>query len=186
VIIGICGAAGAGKDTIAERLAEAHGFRRIAFADPLYEMLEVMTGLPAAQMRDRTSKEQEIGWLGKSPRQLLQSLGTEWGRKHVSDDVWVRLTMRTASQSPLVAIPDVRFDNEAEAVREAGGQVWSVVRPGVSCLSATTSRHSSERGISPDLVDVVIVNGGDVQQLCGRVDEAIRMTTSRYNDGMPK
>lgn len=186
MIIGICGAAGAGKDTIAMRLVEAHGYRRIAFADPLYEMLEAMTGLPAEQMRGRDAKEREIDWLGKSPRQLLQSLGTEWGRKHVSDDVWVRLTMRKASQSPLVAIPDVRFDNEAEAVRAAGGQVWSVARPGVTCLSASTARHSSERGISPDLVDVVIVNGGDIEQLCGRVDAAIRNTTSRYNDGMPK
>lgn len=181
MIIGICGAAGAGKDAVAARLVSGHGFTRLAFADPIYAMVSAMTGMPEEQLRDRNEKETEIGWLGKSPRQLLQSLGTEWGRKHVSDDVWVRITMQVASMSELVTIPDVRFDNEAEAVRAAGGAVWRIVRPGVSCLDASTARHSSERGISPHLVDDVILNDGDMNRLCGRADAALLKATAGYN-----
>lgn len=183
MIIGICGAAGAGKDTVALRLRD-HGFFRVAFADPIYEMLAAMTGLSVAELSDRDKKEQEIAWLGKSPRQLLQSLGTEWGRQSVSDDVWVRIALRTASIASLAVIPDVRFDNEAKAVRAAGGSVWRVVRPGVSCLDASTAKHSSERGITPELIDEVLLNDGDLARLESRVDAAIQKATARYNGGM--
>lgn len=184
MIVGICGAAGAGKDTIAAWLASNHGFRRIAFADPLYEMLEVFTGLPEERLRDRDQKEAAIDWIGRSPRQLLQSLGTEWGRRHVADDVWIRLALQRARQSLFVAIPDVRFDNEAVAIKEAGGFIWNVVRPGVTCLDPSTARHSSERGIAPHLIDDVVLNDGDVQRLCGRVDAAVAKATAAYNGTM--
>jgi cytidylate kinase len=180
MIIGICGAAGAGKDTVALRL-NGHGFFRVAFADPLYEMVSAMTGLSVAELSDRDAKEREIDWIGVSPRRLLQSLGTEWGRQHVAEDVWIRLALRTARVASRAVIPDVRFDNEAQAIRAAGGSVWRVVRPGVSCLDSSTAQHSSERGIAPELIDDVILNDGDIERLYGRVDEAIQKATARYN-----
>lgn len=183
MIIGICGAAGAGKDTVALRLRD-RGFFRVAFADPIYEMLSAMTGLSVGELSDRGRKEQEIPWLGKSPRQLLQSLGTEWGRQSVSDDVWIRIALRTARIASLAVIPDVRFDNEAQAIRAVGGSVWRVVRPGVSCLGASTAQHSSERGISPELIDEVLMNDGSLESLEGRVDAALPKATARYNGGI--
>lgn len=180
MIIGICGAAGAGKDTVAMRLRD-HGFFRVAFADPLYDMVSAMTGLRVEELSDRDRKEQKIEWLGKSPRQLLQSLGTEWGRQIVSEDVWILLALRTARAASRAVIPDVRFDNEAQAIRAAGGSVWRVVRPGISCLDPSTAQHSSERGISPELIDDVILNDGSLERLQGRVDAAILKATGRYN-----
>ena len=90
MLIGMCGAAGSGKDTIADIL----GFDRVAFADPLYEMVSLVTGLTPDEMRDRETKERTIDWLGQSPRQLLQTLGTEWGRGMVSESIWVDTAMR--------------------------------------------------------------------------------------------
>lgn len=180
MIIGICGAAGAGKDTVAMRLRD-RGFFRVSFADPLYEMVSAMTGMRVEELADRGRKEQEIDWLGRSPRQLLQSLGTEWGRQCVGEDVWIRIAMRTAASCSLAVIPDVRFDNEAEAILDAGGVVWRVVRPGVSCLDPSTARHSSERGIAPHLISEVILNDGDLDRLAARVDAALEKATAIYN-----
>ena len=175
MIIGLCGAAGAGKDTVAARLAAAHGFEAFAFADPLYKMISEMTGLPVEHLRDREVKERVLPAVGMSPRKLLQSLGTEWGRSMVSDDIWIKLALQRAAGSLNATISDVRFDNEAEAVRRAGGRIWRVVRPGVSCLDASTARHSSEQGISPDLIDLVLLNDAGIETLDARVDAAIAL-----------
>ena len=79
MLVGLCGAAGAGKNTVADFLTDSDGctFMQLAFADPLYECVSTITGLPVARLKDRDVKEAVLPWLGKSPRQLLQTLGTE-------------------------------------------------------------------------------------------------------------
>jgi hypothetical protein len=117
--------------------------------------------------------------VGKSPRELLQSLGTEWGRAMVADDIWIRLALQRAGQRTVIS--DVRFDNEAAAIRATGGVVWRVVRPDVGCLDASTAQHSSERGISPELIDAQIVNDCSLAALAARVDAALLKATFAYN-----
>jgi hypothetical protein len=148
-IIGICGPAGSGKDTAREVLTGCFNVTGMAFADPMRAMLGALIdecGISREWMVLRDLKEQPMPGIGVSYRHAAQTLGTEWGRQHVSEDVWVRIALRTARIARLSVIPDVRFDNEAQAVRAAGGSVWRVVRPGVSCLDASSARHSSERG----------------------------------------
>lgn len=163
MLIGLCGPAGAGKNTVASVL----GWRQVAFADPLYRMISAMTGLPVERLQDRSLKERPIEWVGKSPRQLLQTLGTEWGRGLVSDDVWVKATMHEIqpwlSAGENVAITDVRFNNEAEAIRAVGGRIIRVAR-GVF-LAGDAASHVSEAGISPLLVDAEIDNSGSLDDL---------------------
>lgn len=173
MLIGLCGAAGAGKNTVADIL----GWRQTSFAAPLYRMLAAMTGMTVRQLQDRDAKERTIAWLGKSPRELLQSLGTEWGRQTVADDVWIRATLREVrgwlQADEHVVITDVRFTNEAEAIRAAGGRVFRVVRPGVACLAPEAAAHASERGIPDHLVDAEIVNQGGLDELRHQVMVAI-------------
>lgn len=181
MIIGLCGAAGAGKGSVANTLVTKYFFSEIAFADPLYAMVSTLTGLTVEQLHDREIKEKPIEWLGKSPRQLLQSLGTEWGRGMVRDDLWVWIAIRTALSSERVVLTDVRFPNEAEAVRAAGGVIWKIVRDSYVCLSADTARHASEAGIPRELVDLTIYNNGTLEALEGTVDAAMRKATRVYN-----
>lgn len=166
MLIGLTGAAGAGKDTVASMIDGAHV---TAFAQPLYECLSTITGIPVARLRDREVKEATIPWLGRSPRQMLQTLGTEWGRNTVCEDIWVRsLLERVAPRltaGETVVITDVRFDNEAAAVVDAGGEVWRVVRPGWRCLSGDSAAHPSEAGVSDYLVAMTLVNDGTVDDL---------------------
>lgn len=177
LVIGLCGAANSGKNTVAALL----GFREVSFADPLYRMLSEMLDVSVDSLRDRRAKERIIPWLGKSPRQLLQTLGTEWGRSMVADDIWVRLAMREINKNEAnVAVTDVRFDNEAEMLkREFGGVIWKVERPGAS----TCAGHTSEAGISPHLVDRVVVNGGAVGDLEATVREALNATLKDTSEG---
>lgn len=169
MLIGLTGAAGAGKDTVASMLIEEHGGQQASFAGPLYDFVAAITGIPKDKLADRSVKEAVIPWLGKSPRQLLQTLGTEWGRQTVNEDIWVRsLLERIAPWLDAglpVVVTDVRFDNEAVAIADAGGEVWRVVRPGWSCLSDAAVRHSSEGGVSDHLVARTIVNDGTLDDL---------------------
>lgn len=178
ILIGLCGAAGAGKDTVATRLRERHGFWVMAFADPLYAAVSAITGMPVAALKDRDLKERPIGWLGKSPRELLQLLGTEFGRNLIREDIWIRRAMETVGAIGMsgeysgCVITDVRFDNEAEAIRGFGGIVFEVTRPGWECLKTVTASHASERGISRQHILATIVNDGTIADLHAAVDGA--------------
>lgn len=173
MLIGLCGAAGAGKNTVAEFLTE---FTQLAFADPLYECVSTITSLPVDRLKDRDVKEAAIPWLGKSPRQMLQSLGTEWGRDTIHSEIWIRITMNRAAREMAagrsVVITDVRFDNEAQAIAEAGGEVWEVARPGWKCLAADAATHQSEAGISRHLIARTIDNSGSLDDLRLQLDAA--------------
>ena len=156
-IIGIAGRAGAGKNTVAEMIPGAAVF---GFADPLYEGLAAMLGVPEDMLRSRRNKETPLKWLGKSPRELMQLLGTEWGRGMVAQDIWLRLAKRRIeTYGGTIVFSDVRFDNEAEWIRNQGGEVWLVERD-----QETHHTHSSEAGISPHLIDRVIDNRGPLEQ----------------------
>jgi hypothetical protein len=171
MIIGLCGLAGSGKDSVSAILSRRHGFAYISFAGPIYQAVSEITGLAPAQLKDRGLKEQPIPWLGKSPRELLQTLGTEWGRQMVNQDIWIKLAMRRAAEYERVAITDVRFENEAEAIEAAGGQVWLVERPGAG-LAGAAGGHSSEAGIPGHLVNQVVRNIGTLDDLEEAVNAA--------------
>lgn len=171
MIIGICGAAGAGKGSVASIL-ESRGFATLSFADPLYEAVSAITGLTVAELQDRSRKENTLGWISCSPRRLLQTLGTDWGRNMIHQEIWVMATMQRMLPGGDYCIPDVRFVNEAAAIRARGGVVWRVERPGHSLLAGAAAAHESERGIPDEYVDSVITNGGTLADLQAAVDAA--------------
>lgn len=170
MIIGLCGAAGAGKNTVADILVEDYGFQAISFAEPIYRAVSEITGLPVEHLQDRRYKEKPIGWLGSSPRELLQTLGTDWGRKMIHANLWIVVALNKIGEIKEeggdVVVTDVRFDNEATALTLAGADIWQVNRPGI----VDVAEHESENGISPELIDVVIKNDASVAYLRERVN----------------
>ena len=159
-LIGITGAAGSGKDTAAVILTLQHLYQRIAFATPIKEAVAAMLGCPVHMWEDRAWKEETIRSIGKSPRELAQTLGTEWGRDTVKDSIWVDLAMakweRNCEQWSLdkAVFTDVRFNNEAERIREQGGIVIGIVRQ----TAYKVAEHSSETGVDEELIDEVFPN----------------------------
>ena len=171
-LIGLTGKAGSGKDTVGQYLHKWADAYTLAFAFPLKEALAVM-GFP--EPKDREAKDAAITGFNFSWRELAQTLGTEWGRAR-DPDLWLKLAMqevdriRAARPHSLVVITDVRFENEAAAIRERGGQIWHITGREGQMLGGTKA-HASEAGVQVAKGDKVIVNSGTLVELADLVDE---------------
>ena len=166
-LIGLAGQAGSGKDTLAEHLCQAHSFASLALATPLRDGLRIMLGLSLEELTRRDLKEARIDWLGRSPRELSQTLGTEWGRELIHPEIWLRVAERTIARlrqsNPAgIVVTDIRFENEAEWVRAQGGTVWHLRRD-QSGLQGATSNHVSEQHIPEIEGDVIVDNIGTIE-----------------------
>jgi hypothetical protein len=168
ILIGLHGRARAGKDTVGSLLVRM-GLDRVAFADPLKHMLMAM-GLDDYHFEGE-AKERPIFWLGKSPRQLLQTLGTEWGRELVHPEIWVRIAGGEIAASHLagrgVVVTDVRMQDEADYIRRCGGEIWHIIRE-----VQPVAQHASEAGISPQSITRTIDNTGTLEHLERQVTDA--------------
>jgi hypothetical protein len=174
--IGFCGPAGAGKSTAAEHLMRHWGFQRVRFAGPLKAMMLAL-GLDLDQVDGERKEEPTPLLCGRTPRQAMQWLGTEWGRQLIGEDFWIA-AWQAATQAghlcrprqggdPLIVAEDVRFANEAKAIGDRGGIVVWIQRPGAG--SASGHAHASER---MDFVpDRIIRNTGDLVVLRSEIDK---------------
>lgn len=171
--MGFAGLARVGKDTAAQVLIKEFGYVQESFADPIRKFVAHILGWSLAELEAR--KEDYIEWLGTTPRRMMQTVGTEWGRIGVNDLIWVNRTLRAVDHnrinlfSPTV-ITDVRFDNEAEAIRAAGGVVVHIVRPD----ALKTSAHVSENGVTRHPRDYVLINDCDKATFENRVWAMVR------------
>jgi hypothetical protein len=174
-LIGLCGYAGSGKDEAAKGLV-ADGWERVALADAVREALLALDPVtPTLWTTDPPSDNwsyhhpisrdvKEYGWgdVKKSPyaRQLLQRMGTEAGRDIHGQDCWVNIARRKilATTSDVV-VTDIRFANEAAMIRELGGALIRVERPGVGPVN----EHVSE--VMPFEADHTLLNDGSIEQL---------------------
>lgn len=184
-VIGIAGPAGAGKDTVADLFAQLVPDRAVnlKFAGPLKRMTAVLLsylGVPESAIEDRQAKEAIIPQIGVSVRHLMVTLGTEWGRQLINPNLWTLLMSaqieKARAEGKYCLISDVRFDNEADLIRAAGGTVIHVVRPG---LAAVAGSHASEAGVKPALGDIEILNDGSLHQLLVAVGAAFHGTAHR-------
>ena len=163
-LIGLTGAAGSGKDTAADYLVTQHAWRKVSFAQPLKDGLCAMFGWSPDQLNDRKWKETQLPGIGKSPRQLMQTIGTEWGREMVHPDLWLLLARRAIEDKLTyrdVVVSDVRFDNEAEMVRSMGGVIVHITRAGIGGVTP----HVSESGVRMCVSDIRVCNDGDIAGL---------------------
>ena len=163
-LIGICGAAGCGKDTLANHISECTGIPIHRMADPLKRGLEAMFGWEPEIWDDRYLKEEDIPGLGRSPRYLAQTIGTEWGRDLVHPDIWVMLANKELFEEGSLIIPDVRFANEAQWINNhANSALIEIIRPDQEAIKE--SSHSSENGIDPKFITHKIINDGTIDDL---------------------
>lgn len=105
-------------------------------------------------------------------RRTLQRLGTEVGRNILGEDTWTNVVLRHFYKySADYVITDVRFPNEALAIRTAGGAIWRVKRDvAVEKLEGDAAQHASETQINNIAYDVEIENNASLDDLERLVD----------------
>ena len=165
-LIGLTGPARCGKDSAAKMLVDHHGFKQYSLASPIKKMLKAID-------INCNDSEKEIPlerFGGKTPRQLMQSLGTEWGRA-ISDSLWLRLAMHEYEWAKHedyagLVISDIRFSNEGDWLREHGTLVH-ISRPGVS----HTKKHSSDLPLETKEGDFFICNDHTAAFLGRQINE---------------
>ncbi len=163
-IIALTGAKQVGKSTVAAAIADILNEEThiISFADPMRAMLQAM-GISSFYLSNQLYKEREIDGLGKSARYLMQTLGTEWGRGMIDENIWLwamkhRVEQTQMDGAKVVVIDDCRFDNEASWVLKAGGMVASLFRDGIEYGSDS---HASEQPIDSEKVTIICDAGDD-------------------------
>jgi hypothetical protein len=187
-IIGLNGVARAGKDTVAEILHSLYGYQTASYSDMLNKALIALdpvvlipwnldVSLPLivsgvrpgdplllrySDLVDQTGyeKAKEV----PEVRRLLQRMGTEVGRNMLGEDIWVDALFTNLEGGP-VAITNVRFPNEYDAVKQRGGVVWRVDRPGFE----PANNHISDRALDAHSFDARIYNDGSVRDLADKV-----------------
>jgi energy-coupling factor transporter ATP-binding protein EcfA2 len=172
ITIGLTGPAGCGKSTVANNLSNLAQFEDFAFADPLKAGLAVMLRIPEWCFHDRTVKEEAFYPWKISPREAAQTCGTEWARKYVQPDVWVkRLEIdERFSASARRVVSDVRFDNEADWIRAQGGVVIHIRRGNLPDVKS----HVSEAGVRFRGGDIEFNNDGDIGDCQNKTIEVLR------------
>lgn len=171
-------AMGSGKSTVADHLVTNHGFILLKFAGPLKAMTRTLLselgedGMTIERRVEGDLKEEPIPALQATCRQVMQKLGTEFGRHQLHENVWADVTRSRATHFLLagksVVIDDMRYLNELEAVRWAGGCPIRITRPGAT----VTSDHSSEGALNGENM-LTLPNTGTIQQLQALVDQTI-------------
>lgn len=162
-LLGIAGKAGSGKSTAAQVLLDA-GWARVKFAGPLKDMMRAL-GLDDRHI-EGDLKDVPCDLLqGQTPRYAMQTLGTEWGRDCIGRDFWIDLARRRISLAMSaglnVVVDDVRFENEAQVIRDLGGLVLGLER------GDGAGDHVSEAGVAPDIRHF---NDGTLEELRGFMD----------------
>lgn len=157
-VIGLAGPAGSGKSAAASILYRRYRFERLRFAAPLKSAMRALLSelgvspIRVERMIEGDLKECPVPELShRSPRYAMQTLGTEWGRDIMAPDFWAApqgaRAATMAAEGRRVVFEDVRFANEAAAVRAARGVVVLITGRGISM----TGDHPSEAfDFSPD------------------------------------
>lgn len=210
MLIGICGLIGSGKGTVADILVKDYKFKKISFADKLKDTVAHLFDWDR-NMLEGDSKEsrewretEDKFWtneVGKSinPRLVLQLFGTDCMRQGFYDGIWVSFVKKEILSNPDInyVVPDVRFPNEIQVIKELKGQIWQVRRNELPLWWATAKNinhnwntvkdsHHSMKAVFPEVhesewrwvtedkdFDNIISNNSSVQNLENKVKNLV-------------
>lgn len=158
ILIGISGKARAGKDTVADCLIGNYNFYKGSFAIPVKQFaIRHFDLTPEECYGDKTEKS----------RWVLQAIGNGC-REEFGKNIWIDKLFEKVGAVEKVVISDVRYENEAEAIKARGGYIIKVERPDAPEIEHGAD-HPSEMEMERIIPDFPLYNDGDLDQLYSRV-----------------
>jgi hypothetical protein len=136
MIIGLCGAQGSGKDTVANILISEYGFVKLTFASTLKDVVAILFSWPRELLEGLTEESRlwreivDDFWSEKlsipsfTPRKALQMIGTDLFRIHFNNDIWISIVenkigaMLKNNPNMNIVISDCRFTNEFSLIKQ--------------------------------------------------------------------
>ena len=169
------------------------------YADKLKEIVCLLIGCTRGQLEDNNFKNKELGqewwyyidpvdmltmhsyleWkdafedrflVKLTPRLLLQFLGTEAGREIIHPNIWCNALFSNYTKETNWIITDIRFPNEANAIKERGGILIRLTR--TTPVAEEVAKHESETALDNyDKFDYIIDNRGTEEELYAQIDK---------------
>ncbi len=175
-VIMLCAYARAGKDTVANHLVAKHGYTKMSFAEPIYEMVATMyahVGMNREQLEWMKANDEKLPDANFTVRNMLQTLGTEWARTYVSPHIWPAILTQKiqVSTATKFVISDCRFMNEYTRLTQDAmldTKVWTVLRD----AAEPQLQHASEQEIETIAAhaQVKLENNGLLGSLYHKID----------------
>ena len=158
MIIGISGKMGSGKDTTAKFIQEIlPTYNIVHFADILKEVCSSLFGI--SKFYFYGDKNYKVPNYDFTVREIMQKVGT-FVRQEFGEDFWIKRLFQEYKNEYII-IADVRFLNEANKIKELGGQLLRIERDDV-----TQCNHISETELDDyDKFDAIIYNNGSIKDL---------------------
>lgn len=176
-VIGLHAKKRSGKDTLSQRIRECWGFSQVAFAEPLYKGLHAM--FPFIRDECWVDRDLPIPELGRSVNELLQSLGTDWGRNMIHERVWIDRAAEAGEKRRAdcygagIVFSDVRFENEARyIVEERKGYIIEIV----SDRSYNANLHVSNNRLPDKYIHARIENNTSIHDMWVEFQAAMQGT----------
>lgn len=186
MILGLCGAAGSGKDTIANYLVSHYGFQKLAFASSLKDSIASIFNWDRELLEGSTEKSRlwretvDEWWATKldiphlTPRWVLQQVGTDVMRNHFHSNIWITsLEHKLINAGTDIVVTDIRFENELQIILDHGGHILHISRP--TNESSISSNHISEKlDFAEKYNPHRLINDSTIQDLYSRIDALLQ------------
>jgi hypothetical protein len=150
------------------------------FAGKLKDIASHLTGIDIEDFEDQEFKKTNLGrewwttcdegWQPMTVREFLQKLGTDALRTGLHPNVWVNALMADYDEDSNWVITDTRFPNEAMAIKEKGGIIIRIDRPGFKPIND----HPSETALNGWNFDYKIANVSDLISLTFTVETILK------------
>lgn len=198
--IAITGKAQHGKSTVANYIAKRYGYTELSLSKvlkqcvytfnpivdykPIYEFhgelnADTLADFEPIRFQDLIN-EVGIEQAKKNPevRRCYNMMGSDIGRDILDIDIWWKKLQEEIIELGVanIVVPDLRYDNDAclfdfviKVIREEDNQLKE------------NANHQSEKGISDNLVNVVVYNTGSLEELYETIDNIIKqIDTAEY------
>ena len=182
MIIGLCGAQGSGKDTVANILISEYGFVKLTFASTLKDVVAILFSWPRDLLEGLTEESRlwretvDDFWSAKlsiqnfTPRKALQMIGTDLFRIHFNNDIWISIvenkisTILKNNPNTNIVISDCRFANEFSLIKQfTDSHIIMILRE--KNKSINKLYHSSETEWVNYNFDAILQNDNSIDDL---------------------